>query len=1065
MPNQRPVFRSPKSMGSAVAALLVIAVLNGGALLRAQGFTAEILGTVTDSAQSVVPQAIVTAVNKGTGQKTSGLTDTRGSYTIPALPPGQYTVTVEMAGFKRLVREPVTLQVDQRLPLDFQLELGEVSQSVAVTSEVEAIQTETATVGGVVTNAETSELPLNGRNFLQLNLLVPGASTTVNGSQFSTQGGGMEVHGMPENSNFFWIDGMDNTTQIIGQYIVNIPAFSIEEFRVMSPTYDAEFGRTPGGNTNLITRSGGNSYHGDLYLFIRNSIFDAKNFFDPAGNIPVFRRGQFGGDAGGRLVKDKVFFYVAAEGLTYAQGESALNVVPTHQETLGDFSDTTQIIKDPTTGLPFPMNIIPQYRLDKTGLQIAAFYPAPNTGKNTLLVSPKGTNSDDVYLTKGDWVISAKDRFSIRWAYEDLNYINPISTFSANTNIPGFGLDQNASHHYDTGLDETHIFSSNLIGNIRYGWNRYSFNYFPYAGYQDWCTMLSIQGCDEGQANWNMPAVSLNSVYSALGGTASQTEPRPQDTTFVDPLITWIKGRHTLKVGGEYRHFFMDFGNGQGPRGTFTFNGKWTGNPLADLLLGLPYQATKTVIANMPNDGFFFETINGASAYVQDDYKLSSKLTLNVGLRYEYSFPATEARDKFANLFMPNGVTSATLQVEGAPGVGNMYNSYTKQIAPRFGFAWAPKDKWVVRGGYGIFYQLILGNTPQGLHYTVPFSSTYTIVGNGTTINTDNALVSGLVANVPAFSALSYNMKNGMVQQFSLGFQHELPLGIVLDTSYVGTRGKHIDMAENFNTPVPGPGAVQARRPNPTYAAITIFGPATSSEYDGLEVRLEKRLSKGLQILSSYTWARSFDNAGTPQDPRNEQAQWGPSLFDMPSHLAVSFTYRLPVGKGEALLSHMNYLGQTVLGGWQLNGIYQYHSGLPFTPILATDNTNTLINQDRPNLIGDPYQSTATCQTRTPTCWVNAAAFATPALYTFGTAGTNEVRGPGFTQMDFALAKNFPIGEKFRLQFRAEAFNIFNNVNFNNPATKGIAQLTSSFGVITTAQPSRQMQFGARLMF
>jgi hypothetical protein len=394
-----------------------------------------------------------------------------------------------------------------------------------------------------------------------------------------------------------------------------------------------------------------------------------------------------------------------------------------------------------------------------------------------------------------------------------------------------------------------------------------------------------------------------------------------------------------------------------------------------------------------------------------------------------------------------------------------MYNSDTKLLSPRFGFAYSPADKWVVRGGYGVFYQLILGNTPQSLHYTVPFSSTYTIIGNGTTININNALVSGIVANVPAFSALNYNMKNGMVQQFSLGFQHEFPAGIVLDASYVGTRGRDIDMAENINTPPPGPGTVQTRRPNTQYAGITVFGPATSSEYDGLEVRAERRLSKTMHILASYTWARTFDDAGTPQDPNNIQGQWGPSLFDMPTHVAVSFTYQLPVGRGQPVLNHLNLLGDSVLGGWQANGIYQYHSGLPFTPILPIDNTNTLVNQDRPNLVGDPYQSSATCHTGTPSCWVNPAAFATPAPYTFGNAGTNEVRGPSFSELDFALAKNFQISEKYKIQFRAEAFNVFNTVNFNNPATKGIATLSSSFGVITTAQQSRQMQFGARFTF
>ncbi len=1065
MRNQRPGFSVPDFFIRVVLSVSFIALFNGGALLWSQGFTASVRGTVADKTSAVVPQAIVAATNVGTGQKASVVTDASGNYTIPNLVPGEYSISAEIQGFKRAVREPITLQVDQRLVLDFQLELGAVSESVAVTGDVQTIQTETATVGGVVTNAQTSELPLNGRNFLQMNLLVPGAATTVNGSQFSTQGGGMEVHGMPENSNYFWVDGLDNTTQIIGQYIVNIPAFSIEEFRVMSPTYDAQFGRTPGGNTNLITRSGTNSYHGDAYLFIRNSVFDAKNFFDPAGPIPAFRRGQYGGDVGGKVIRDKLFFYFAGEGLSFAQGESALNVVPTHQETLGNFSDITTAIKDPTTNSPFPGNIIPSNRLNATGLKVAALYPSPNAGTNTLLVSPTGTSYDDVYLLKGDWVVTSKDRLSMMWAFDPQGYIQPISQFSANTNIPGFGLAQIGSHHYTTGLSETHVFSPSLISEFRVGWNRYSFNYYPYARYQDWCAIYAIQGCDEGPSNWNMPNISLNSVYSGLGGTASQTEPGPEDATTFDPTMTWIKGKHTIKLGGEYRHFYMDFGNGQGPRGTFTFNGKWTGNPLGDLLLGLPYQASKTIIANMPNDGFFYETIPAVSAFAQDDFRVNSHLTLNLGLRYEYSFPATEARNKFANLYMPNGVTSATLQVEGAAGVGNMYNADKKLFAPRFGFAYSPRDKWVVRGGYGVFYQLILGNTPQSLHYTVPFSSAYTIVGDGKNITINDALITGLVANVPAFSALNYNMKNGMVQQFSLGFQHEFAGGIILDTSYVGNRGRHIDVSEPINSPTPGPGTVQTRRPNINYAGLTVFGPATTSEYDGLEVRAERRLSKGMQIVASYTWARSFDNSGTPQDPNNLQAQWGPSLFDMPSHLAVSYTYQLPFGKGQSLLNKLNWIGEGVLGGWQVNGIYQYHSGLPFTPIVATDNSNTLVNADRPNLVGDPYQSTATCHTRTPQCWVNAAAFATPALYTFGTAGQDELRGPTFSQLDFSMAKNFPVGEKRRIQFRAEAFNILNNVNFNNPASKGLATLSSSFGVISSAQPSRQMQLGARFIF
>jgi Carboxypeptidase regulatory-like domain/TonB dependent receptor-like, beta-barrel len=1068
------IMRKP-SASFFVPGLLLLLMALPATLAWGQGFTAEVLGTVTDNSGASVPQAIISATNSGTGLKTTAVTDAKGSYTLPQLQPGNYSITVEASGFKRYFVEKLTLQVDQRQDLDVKLELGQVSETVNVTSEAPPIQTETATVGGVVTNDQTAELPLNGRNFLELNLTLPGAAQPVKGSQLSTQGGAIEVHGQPENSNYFWLDGLDNTTQTIGQFIINVPSYSIQEFRVMSPTYDAEFGRTPGGNINVITRGGQNALHGDLYLFLRNSYFDAKNYFDPPGTIPAFRRGQYGADIGGKIMKDKLFFYGAFEGLNFAQGESAKAIVPSVQETLGNFSDITAKLHYPGSATLLPNNTIPTSMLNQTGLAIAHLFPAPNQGTNTLLVSPVGTDRDDVSVIKSDYVMTTKDRWSIKTAFELPTFNQPISQFSANTNIPGFGIAQLGVRDITTGLSETHIFSPTLISEVRVGWNRFAFNYVPYARYQDWCGILGIQGCDEGPANWNMPSVSFSSTYASLGGASNQTEPGPFDTTFVDPTITWIKGKHMIKMGGDFHHFLTNFGNGQGPRGTFTFNGTWTGNPLADLLFGFPYQATKTVITNQGNPALFLMSMKSAAGFVQDDYRVNSHLTLNFGLRYEYNFPAIELRNILANMNLSNGVANAQVLVSGntsvggyaAAGTNQLYNGDRKQFAPRFGFAYTPKDNWVIRGGYGIFYQLVLENTPQGLHYTVPFQYGYTIVGNGTTININDALVTGLTANVPSFSALAQYLKAGMIQQFSLGFQHQLPGKILIDASYVGNRGRNIDANEAINTPAPGPGTVQSRRVNPNFAGINLYCPCVTSQYDGLEVRVKKSLAQAGELLSSFTWSRSFDDAGTPQDPNSLAGQWGPSSFDIPIHLSISYVYHLPLGRGQKFLSGMNGFGNAILGGWQANGIYQYHSGQPFSVILPTDNSNTLQNQDRPNITGDPYQSSATCTVGTPTCWINPAAFTVPAKYTFGTAGKNEFRGPTFSQLDFSLTKNFTFKDKYRVEFRAEAFNILNKVNFDNPTSSSAqtATLSSTFGVITSAESSRQLQFGARFNF
>jgi hypothetical protein len=1037
-----------------IASFVVIAAVSAASVAWGQGFTAVVLGTVTDSSGAVLPGVTITVTNVGTGQARTLVSDGRGTYQALQLPPGQYTVAAEIQGFRRVVREDIRLQVDQRQQLDFKLELGQVSENVTVVGEAAQIQTETATVGAVITAQQAQDLPLNGRNFLQLNLLVPGAVPTVRTSVLATQGGGIVVHGLPDNQNSYWVDGMDNVSQAIGQYVVNMPQTAIQEFRVMSPAYDAEFGRTAGAQINLITRSGANTFHGDASLFVRDSMFDAKNFFDPPGEIPEYNRKQFGGSLGGPIIRGKTFFFAAWDGQRQKYGMSAAAVVPSTRNVKGDFSDISAIIRDPLTGLPFPGNVIPQDRLNATGLEIAAFYPAPNGGPNTVLVSPIGTNDDDVMVLKIDQAFGPKNQLSFRAVHERINYRDPIARYQNVTNNPGFGLYNLHDHKTTLGFSDTHMFSPSVVSEVRVGWNRWPLQYTAQTNDTDYCTEFAIQGCNPGRRNWGFPPTSLNNVYAQLGGSPS-TQNGPFDTMFIAPTMTVVRGEHTMKFGWDYHHFTSNYATQIGPGGAFIFqNGRWSGNALADLLLGLPYQAT---MQNFPdNDPSFLFDASQTAGFFQDTIRLTSELTLTAGLRYEVQLPATEEKNRLSNY----DEQTRTLRLAGVGGESAKLYEHDKSMwAPRIGVAWSPDEQTAIRGGYGLFYQLYPITTPLTMRQNVPFFNRYTIVGDGRTITVNNAFTTGLVANVPAVNGVQRELQQGRVQQFSLGVQREIFQGVVADVGYVGHRASRLIGPVQINAPLPGPGAVQPRRPNSAYAGINIQKPAYHSQYDGLEVRVEKRLSNGTNFLMSYTLSETLGDA-TPQNPLDLDASWGPSGTDVTQHLAFSYGYALPFGRGRRFLTDANGLVDGLLGGWQLRGVIQASSGQALTPLLGIDNTNTQLNLDRPDLVGDPYASTATCQTGTPACWFNAAAFATPAPFTFGNAETGSLRGPGYFSWDFSLAKTQPIGQQ-RLELRWEVFNLTNRVNFENPTLT----VVSNFGRITTAKASRQMQFAFRFLF
>ncbi|PYR27222.1 MAG: hypothetical protein DMF98_06575 [Acidobacteria bacterium] len=571
--------------------ILAAAIVAGAAsLVRAQAFTATLLGTVADSGGGVLPGATITITNTGNGQEWTAVADAQGRYTVPLLPPGTYRVSAELQGFKRGVREPIALQVNQQQRADFTLDLGSMTEEVVVTGELPMVQTSTATVGTVVTAKETSELPLNGRNFLQLNLLVPGTLPSTKGTTLQTQGGAINVHGMRESSNFFWLDGIDNTTQAIGQLIVNPPTYSVQEFRVMSPTYSAEFGRTAGAQINVITRSGGNVMHGDAYESFRDSVLDAKNAFDPPGDIPFFRRNQYGFDTGGKVVRDRTFFFVGYEGLRSRQAGTFTAKVPLPEMIDGDFSSLSAPIIDPVTGIAFPGNIIPAVRLNAIGRGLARAYPAPNAPdpNRNYVSNPIDALNDDTVIARVDQQLTHKNRLLVRYNFENIHELQPVNLFGRTTAIPGFGREQGTTRFITAGLGDTHTFSNDLLGEFRFSFNRWALDYLQQDHDTDVASQLGLTGLSRKPVDFGFPLLNLGGVYENLGSATNLPQKGPFDTVSASTTITWVRRDQTLKFGGDYKYFQSDFIFDSAARGSFSFTGRFSGNPLADLLLGYP---------------------------------------------------------------------------------------------------------------------------------------------------------------------------------------------------------------------------------------------------------------------------------------------------------------------------------------------------------------------------------------------------------------------------------------------------------------------------------------------
>jgi hypothetical protein len=1068
-------------------------------LVLGQVDTGTLTGIVRDASGAAVPRAKVHIVNDGTGQEWTLSADEAGLYVSTPLRPGEYTIEVEAAGFEKAAKR-TRLDVAQRAQLDFELQLGSISQTVKVQESAPVLQAETSTLSNLRNERAIKDLPLNGRNFAQLIGLASGSmptNTQQTGSPIVNKRGptGYAVNGMRWEDNSFLVEGMNNNENHNGFGILIFPPIdAVEQFRVETSVADAQFGRGGGGTVNLTFKSGTKDFHGDAFEFLRNASLDAKNFFDsPAAKIPPFKQNQFGGTLGGPLFpwakEHRTFFFVDYEGTRVRQAQTLISSVPTFDFRQGDFSAAPQRIYDPLTQQaapgggfvrdPFPTNRVPANRMDPVGRNMLGLFPLPNLGSalaNNYLRNPVRATTGNSADIKVDRNFSTADNFFTRYSFSRFELVD--ATYLP-TPAVGSGPGNVGRHNQpvDQGLlSETHIFSPNKVNEARFGFTRLNMrslnpNYGNYVS-----TDIGLPGA-------NVPGDILTSGLSIISipGLRSLGDPGfspavlvSEDYQFNDNF-TYIRGKHTIKIGGTVLRLRYNPYQSSSPRGTMNFALAYTINPAAPQGTGI---GAAEVLLGRPNSGFiqFLEGTRGfrrteLASYIQDDFKVTERLTLNLGLRYEnfVHWPWTEVANRMYQ-FVP--ATQDLVRV----GTGNIPSAGTggdnTNFGPRVGLAYKLDQKTVLRAGYGVFYLApqveiannLAGNPPE-LIASAYSNNQFDFLGSRQASMGFDRPATGVIDG-SQINSIDPHARTAYVQQWNLSLQRELAGSVGLTVSYVGTKGTKLGVRANINQPVPGITPIVQRRPFPRFQSIFDVEDRLSSNYQGLQIAAERRLAAGLNFQLAYTLSHAIDfesgeitNSGSPMDVRNIRLDRGNADFDVRHRMVASWEYELPF-KASGPARH-------AIQGWQLNGILSLYGGLPFSVSSATNTLN--IGQ---GTRADRLRSGAlAADQKTPDLWFDISAFGPPGPQLFGNSGRNILTGPGTRELDFSLFKNFYIDPEKprRVQFRAEFFNLTNTPQFNNPnstvGAPGAGTITSAGSPVTLQRTSRQIQFALKLYF
>lgn len=1037
-------------------------------VVSAQVDSGAISGVVSDSSGAVIPGAKVQLTQESTNVEQELVTNASGFYSAPALHPGTYSITVAIQGFRAEKRTGVVLRVQDRLEVNFQLQIGQAETEVMVTAASPLLESETSSLGQVVEEKTITELPLNGRNFIQLAILGAGTVPALRSADRDS----FISNGARSVQNSYLLDGIDNKNRIMGfdkssAQIVQPVIDAIQEFKVQTSTFSAEFGQAAGGVVNVTMRSGTNGLHGNLFEFLRNSDLDATPYFQPAGGKPIFIQNQFGATLGGPVIKDRTFFFGAWQSSREVNAAPQVASVPTPAMRQGIFPGK---INDPTTKNPYPNNTIPASQWDPVAAKLLALYPQPNLpgSVRNFFYNPKERVSSDNYSLRVDHRIGSKDsifgRISQGWGENSLP-----DTLPAPANQQGV-VDLTARQAM---ISETHTITTSMVNEFRLG-QVYSLNNQDVLAARLF-EQYGIQGTLDTPRIKGLPLFNITG-FSSLGTTGPGATPIAASGSGNFPSIksgkvwqlldnvSWVHGRHTVKFGVDLERVTMYIYATNSARPTITFNGQYTGNALGDFLLGY---INNTGTSQQQNDTIQQHVYDG---YIQDDWKATSKLTLNIGLRYELPTPFVEEYDRQSNFVLDAGpcyLQIVTVKDSGPCGVGRaLVRTDYNNLAPRLGLAYQAAAKTVVRAGFGVFYgrdedlgiQRRLPNNP-------PFITSATFVGDQT--SPAFLLRDGFPANALDQASGSTDVNNfpfnfpiPYVIQWNLNVEREVGGNFVAQLGYTGSEAHKLPGVLAENQPYPGTGNVNARRPYKGLGNIQSYNPYINSKYDALIAKLERRLSKGVTVLASYTYAHSMDGGGNqndandpgPQDVRNLKLQEGDSNFDIRHRFALSGLYALPFGKSKGVLP-------SLVRDWQLSGIFSAQTGQPFTVTSSTDPTGTSTTA-RPNRLRDgslpPSQ-------RGPLHWFDTTAFAAPGCPCFGNSGRNILRGPGFVNVDLGVARDFSFRERWRLQFRAEAFNLFNHPNFGLP---NMAVGNPQAGIISTViNPERQIQIAMKLYF